>query len=95
MKTTELIPVYINLLPEIIEEGKVFISKEYGVAIHLCACGCGEKTVMDLKPHWRDGWTLIENPDGTVSFSPSVGNFAGQNPYHAHYFIVNNKIVWC
>ena len=95
MKTTELLPIYINLLPEIIEEGKVYISKEYGVAIHLCACGCGEKTVMDFKPHWKDGWTLTENPDETVSFSPSVGNFSGQNPYHAHYFIVSNKIVWC
>lgn len=95
MKITELIPVFVEYIPTEIEKGKVFITKKYCVAVHLCACGCGEKTVMDLKPNWKNGWTLIENPDGTVSFSPSIGNFNGQNPYHAHYFIMNNKIIWC
>jgi len=91
----ELMPVFVNEIPLNIEEGKVFISKQFGVAIHLCACGCGGKTVMDLKPHWKDGWTLNENPDGSVSFSPSIGNFIGEKQYHAHYYIVNNKIIWC
>ena len=95
MKITELIPVFVDTIPTEIEEGKVFITKKYCVAVHLCACGCGEKTVMDLKPNWKNGWTLFENPDGTVSFSPSIGNFNGEKTYHAHYFIVNNKIIWC
>jgi len=95
MRIRELIPVFVDVIPDNAEEGKLYVSKLYCVAIHLCACGCGGKTVMDLKPNWKDGWTLIENPNGTLSFSPSIGNFTGENPYHAHYFIVENKIVWC
>jgi hypothetical protein len=94
VKTESLIPVYVDKIEKPLEEGKCYISKEFGIAIHLCACGCGEETVMDLKPNWKDGWNLIENPDGTISFTPSVGNWSGQNPYHAHYFITNNKIIW-
>ena len=97
MKITELIPVFIENCPEgkDMEEGKLYISKKYGMANHLCACGCKEQTPIGFKPEWKDGWTLIENPDGTISFSPSIGNFSGQNPYHAHYFIIDNKIIWC
>ena len=29
-----------------------------------------------------------------VVFAMLVGNFNGENPYHAHYYITNNKIEW-
>ena len=91
---TEITPVFVKTIGKPLEEGKYYISKEYGIAIHLCACGCGEETVMDFKPLHADGWTLVENADGTISFTPSIGNWNGQSPYHAHYYITNNKIVW-
>jgi hypothetical protein len=94
IRRVEIIPVFIGIIPETLEEGKLYISKEYGIAIHLCACGCGEKTVMGIKPNWATGWDLIENIDGTISFTPSIGNWSGQNPYHAHYFITKNKVIW-
>ncbi len=94
MRTTELIPVYLDTIPRKIEEGKIYISLEHGVAIHLCACGCLEKTVTDLKPVSTDGWTLTDN-NGLVTLRPSIGNFNGENTYHAHYFITDNKIQWC
>jgi Family of unknown function (DUF6527) len=96
-RLTEIVPVYCDRFPEwkAMEEGKLYINKEYGLANHLCACGCGEQTVMDFKPINGNGWNLIENTDGTISFTPSVGNWNGQKPYHAHYFITNNKIIWC
>lgn len=87
----EIVPIYTEEVPELLEEGKLYISKKYAVAIHLCACGCGVKTVTPLKP---SEWTLTET-NGAVSLQPSIGNFKWEKPYHAHYYITNNKIIWC
>ena len=48
-KIFELTPVYVVNIPKVIPEGKIYISKEYEIAIHLCACGCGVKTVTPLE----------------------------------------------
>jgi hypothetical protein len=86
----KLIPVYVEEIPAEIEPGKLFISKQYGVAVHLCACGCGGKTVTPLGV---GEWSLTEN-DGNVTLRPSIGNWSGESPYHAHYYITDNKIQW-
>jgi hypothetical protein len=82
MKTLQLIPEYVEQMPEQLSDG-----------IHLCACGCKGKTVTGLQPHWKDGWVLIEK-EGKITLRPSIGNFAGENRYHAHYYITENKIEW-
>ena len=92
-KIFELKPEFVDEIMEELELGILYISEKFGVCIHLCACGCGLKTVMDLKPKWKDGWTLT-NKDGKITLRPSIGNFTGENPYHAHYFITENKIEW-
>jgi hypothetical protein len=48
---------------------------------------------MGIKPTWNNGWDMTIN-DNKVTFKPSIGNFTGENPYHAHYFIINNKVDW-
>lgn len=85
--------VYCDQIPENLEEGKLYVSEKYGTAIHLCACGCKQKTVTTLTPYWDSGWTLTRI-NHTVTLRPSIGNFAGENPYHAHYYITENKIEW-
>ena len=87
LRKVEVIPVFVEFIPEELVQDKIYISKEYGTAIHLCLCGCGEKAVMNLKPVWNDGWTLIENND-KISFTPSVLNNNCPNRYH--YIITNN-----
>ena len=32
--------------------------------------------------------------DNKVTLRPSIGNFNGETPYHAHYYITDNKIRW-
>jgi hypothetical protein len=88
MRVDEFEPVYVDLMPEKIEEGKLYISKEYKTAIHLCACGCKGKTVTPLG---AKEWTLTDT-NGTVTLRPSIGNWSNEKPYHAHYFITNNKV---
>lgn len=91
IKKVEIEPVFVITIPEVLEEGKVYISEEYKCAIHNCLCGCGEKTVMPLDCiiQGQDlGWKLIKEPNGTVSFTPSIGNF--QMPCKSHYIITKN-----
>ena len=90
IKIHEIVPVYCNEIPANLETGKIYISKEYSIAIHLCACGCGGKTVTPIK---SGEWTLTEN-NGKITLRPSIGNWNGENSYHAHYFITDNNIEW-
>lgn len=90
VKINEIEPVYCKEIPAQLETGKIYISKDFEIAIHLCACGCGEQTVT---PIGKDGWALTENIGG-ITLRPSIGNFMGENPYHAHYYITDNRIEW-
>lgn len=89
-KIFELKPVHVEYMPDVLEEGVLYISEEFRIANHLCACGCGMETVTPLG---KDRWMLTEN-NGLVTLRPSIGNFRWENPYHAHYYITNNKIEW-
>ena len=89
MKTTILFPSFSIFIPEKLEEGILYISFEYEVAIHLCCCGCKEKTVT---PFGKNGWNLEHNvKTNEVTLTPSIGNF--QIPCKSHYFITNNKVI--
>lgn len=90
MRINELRPVFCDSVPEDIEPGVLYISMKYGGCTHLCACGCGGKTYLRLG---GDGWSL-ENNNGAVTLRPSIGNWSGENPHHAHYLITQNKIQW-
>lgn len=87
MKHSELIPRFVKFMPEVKEEGVLYISLEYGTAIHKCACGCGELTVTPLNPDW---WSL-EIRNNKVTLRPSIGNF--RMPCKSHYWITENKVV--
>ena len=81
---------FVEHIPEKLEKGVLYISIPHTVAIHLCACGCGEEVVTPLHP--KTGWTLIFN-GVDISLRPSIGNW--NFSCRSHYFITNNKIVWC
>jgi hypothetical protein len=94
-RINEIKPCFIEYIPESIEEGVLYISEEFNVSIHLCACGCKEKTVMPIDHVINGvdhGWQMV-NENNLISFTPSIGNF-NPPPYHAHYFITRNKIIW-
>jgi hypothetical protein len=93
-KIHEIRPVYCEHIPKDVEPGVLYISNEYQIAIHLCACGCGGKTATRINRPEGDCWTFTDN-GGKVTLRPSIGNWSGENPYHAHYLITDNKIEWC
>jgi hypothetical protein len=95
-RVNEITVKYCDEIPESIKEGIIYMSHKFKLAIHLCACGCKEKTVTPFSKIIDGvdiGWHVIED-NGKITLSPSIGNFSGENPYHAHYFIKENKIDW-
>ena len=81
-------PVFVDLMPPMLEPGMLYISTEYHLTVHLCACGCGEKVVLPLHPkQWRFTY------DGkTASISPSVGNIG--LACNSHYWINEGRVDW-
>lgn len=79
---------FVEYIPEQIEERTIYISMEYGTAVHKCACGCGEEVVTPLTPH---DWTLIYNGE-SISLRPSIGNWSLK--CQSHYWITEDKIEW-
>lgn len=83
----EITPVFVETVPEELEDGVLYISIRYGTSAHKCACGCGMKVVAPLHPTaWEMHWN-----GRTVSLSPSIGNW--QLPCRSHYLIRENRIV--
>jgi hypothetical protein len=88
MRQSEITFEFVEFIPKELEGGKLYISTDYGTAVHRCCCGCGSKITTPLTP---DEWQLIF--DGkTVSLKPSIGNWSF--PCQSHYWIRRNKIAW-
>jgi hypothetical protein len=76
----------VKYIPVKLDPGILYVSKEFGAAAHLCACGCGTIVRTPL-----DRWSLIETKDGP-SLDPSIGNW--QESCKSHYWIERGKIRW-
>ena len=78
----------VKFIPADLESGKIYYSKDFSTAVHLCCCGCGNSVVTPIGPtDWRI--TVARN---AVSISPSIGNWSF--PCQSHYWIRDNKVVW-
>ncbi|MDD5569661.1 MAG: DUF6527 family protein [Bacteroidales bacterium] len=77
---------FVELIPEKLEDGVLYISLEYCTAIHKCVCGCGNEVVTPISPtDWQ-----ISFDGKTISLYPSIGNWNFN--CKSHYWIINNKI---
>lgn len=85
---THLLTKDVEFMPDVIEDGIIYVSDRFELAIHLCACGCGVKTVTPFnKP---DGWDLSRDVNG-ITLRPSIGNM-NICPNRAHYYVSDGKI---
>lgn len=79
---------FVEFIPDIIEDGVLYVSIKYCTAIHKCVCGCGNEVVTPISP---TDWKLTF--DGkTISLSPSIGNW--NFSCQSHYWIKRNEIVY-
>ena len=77
---------FIEFVPDILEDGVLYISVLHCSAIHKCVCGCGNEVVTPISP---DDWQLSFNGK-SVSLRPSIGNW--NFDCKSHYWITNNEI---
>lgn len=88
MKISSVEPVWVEFVPDQLEEGKLYISEKFSTVIHKCCCGCGEEVVTPLSPV---DWRIFRTQQG-VTLHPSIGNWS--YPCQSHYFIRNSRVVW-
>jgi hypothetical protein len=81
-------PVFVDEVPEHLDEGTLYISIPYTTAIHLCCCGCRTQVVTPIRPA---RWHLFFDGE-TVTLTPSIGNWGF--PCRSHYWIKENHIRW-
>ena len=88
MKRKSIKPEFVELMPDELKEGVLYISVPFATATHKCPCGCGEIVVTPIRP---TDWTLAWDGE-TVSLDPSIGNWS--LPCRSHYWIIKNRVVW-
>jgi hypothetical protein len=79
---------HVKYMPRELAPGILYVSQEYAVAGHLCACGCGNKVITPLGPA---EWSFTERA-GRPSLWPSIGNW--QLPCRSHYIVTDGRIHW-
>ena len=88
MKVEKIKLERVRYIPKELKPGVLYVSEEFGAAVHLCACGCGAKVSTPLGP---TDW-IFEETDGKPSLYPSVGSW--QLPCQSHYWISQGEITW-
>lgn len=80
--------VFVDFIPDKLDDLTVYVSIEYATAVHKCCCGCGHEVVTPITP---TDWKLVF--DGvSISLDPSIGNWDFE--CRSHYWIKHNKVVW-
>ncbi len=88
MKSKAVSAEFVDVIPEQLEEGILYICERYNTASHRCCCGCGEEVVTPLTPA---DWS-VRKEGNNVSLSPSIGNWSFT--CRSHYWIHQNQVIW-
>lgn len=88
MKLISIKPVFVDIIPDRLEEGELYICERYKTVIHKCCCGCGEEVVTPLSPA---DWS-VRKAGNFVSLMPSIGNWS--LICKSHYYIQRNQVIW-
>lgn len=87
-RATRMAVRFIPHIPDILEDGTLYISMDYATAIHRCACGCGSEIVTPLSPiDWK-----LQFDGVSVTLDPSIGNWSYR--CQSHYLIIENQVIW-
>jgi hypothetical protein len=88
MRIKKIATKFVELIPNELESGVLYISLKYNTAIHKCCCGCNQEVVT---PFSKYDWKLIFEGD-LISIEPSIGNWSFE--CRSHYCIHRNKVEW-
>ena len=88
VKADKIILNCVHYMPTELSPGILYFSEEFGMAAHLCACGCGKKVFTPIGP---TDWKLTIK-DGQPTLYPSVGSW--QLACQSHYWVEFGRIKW-
>jgi uncharacterized protein DUF6527 len=78
----------VHYMPKELEPGLLYVSEQFEIAGHICACGCGNKVMTPLGPtEWR-----FEDSSRGPTLTPSIGSW--QLPCKSHYWITRGEVRW-
>ena len=87
-RINELRHEFVNYIPDALDDGMLYVSIPFTIAVHRCCCGCGNEVVTPLDP---TDWQMTF--DGkSVSLIPSIGNWS--LACQSHYWIYRNQVRW-
>lgn len=78
----------VHYMPKDLEPGFLYVSEEFEIAGHLCACGCGNRVMTPLGP---TEWSFEDSTRGPT-LTPSIGSW--QLPCKSHYWIMRGETRW-
>jgi hypothetical protein len=87
MQYTHLKHQFVKHIPKDINPGILYISVEYGTAVHTCCCGCGQEVVTPFTP---TDWKLTYDGE-SISLYPSIGNWSLS--CRSHYVIMRGSVI--
>ena len=87
MRVESFRPLFVRTMPAELEDGVMYVSMEFRMAQHRCACGCGMIVVTPFGPAQ---WQLAY--DGSVSLHPSIGNW--NFACRSHYVVRRGQVKW-
>lgn len=87
MRIAKLEHRFVRSVPRDLESGILYVSMDFGTAVHSCCCGCGEQVVTPFSP---TDWKMTYDGE-TVSLAPSIGNW--QLPCRSHYVIRQGRVI--
>ena len=79
---------FVDHIPDVLDDGVLYVSIPFATAVHRCCCGCGSEVVTPLDP---TDWQMTF--DGkSVSLCPSIGSWSFD--CQSHYWIHRNQVRW-
>lgn len=80
--------VFVETLPDKLDEGVLYVCVKYATSAHNCLCGCGREVVTPIHPtKWQLSFDGIN-----VSLYPSVGSWS--LPCKSHYWLQGGEVSW-
>jgi hypothetical protein len=80
--------VFLDVLPDSLDEGVLYVCIQYATSAHKCFCGCGREVVTPIHPtKWR-----LTFDGKQVSLFPSVGSWS--LPCQSHYWLKGGRVLW-
>lgn len=77
---------FVDVVPDHLDEGVLYVCIPYTTVVHKCFCGCGHEVVTPLAPRQ---WSLTFDGEA-ISLTPSIGNWSF--PCRSHYWIRTGEV---